>query len=496
MDYIRYKGDFGVIKRTFDLNIESVLENWSVADAIREIIANAEDETIITSAKPVEIYKSNDGKWHIKDYGRGLKYLHFTQNESEEKLSRKDLIGKFGVGLKDALATFHRHNVNVTIKTKDATIKTVMASKHGFSDVETLHAEIIEIEDSDTLGTEFILENCSDEDMKKAKSNFIKYTDSELLENTRYGEVYKKAKVGEKSNIYVNGMKIAQEENFVFHYNITNINASIKKALNRERANVGRSAYTERVKQILLSSSNEEVLNVMMEQLERVSYGNNCDEISWLDVATHMAKQVNKQGNIVFLPQGNYVSEDMRNIIKSEGKKIIYVPENIAVKFEDMKDDNGDQMGTLSSFMKSHEENFEFDFVKYKDLSKEEQKVYDLCERIAKELQFDTLLKRIKISNTMHKSLEENILGVCDHKSDMIVIKRSQLKCPEEFLGTLLHEVIHYKTHQLDCTRAFENELTKTIGILACRLVESNTRPNNRWILSLFKAKEKNSNNT
>ncbi|MDO7206280.1 hypothetical protein Q5M85_21440 [Paraclostridium bifermentans] len=62
-------------------------------------------------------------------------------------------------------------------------------------------------------------------------------------------------------------MKIAQEDNFVFHYNITNINASIKKALNRERTNVGRSAYTDRIKQILLNSSNEEVLNIMMEQL-------------------------------------------------------------------------------------------------------------------------------------------------------------------------------------------------------------------------------------
>ncbi|MDO7206282.1 hypothetical protein Q5M85_21450 [Paraclostridium bifermentans] len=66
------------MKRIFDLNIETVLENWTVSDAIREIIANAEDETIITGAKPVEIYKDEEGKWHIKDYGRGLKYLHFT----------------------------------------------------------------------------------------------------------------------------------------------------------------------------------------------------------------------------------------------------------------------------------------------------------------------------------------------------------------------------------------------------------------------------------
>ena len=31
----------------FDLNIKKVLENWSIADALREIIANALDETVI-----------------------------------------------------------------------------------------------------------------------------------------------------------------------------------------------------------------------------------------------------------------------------------------------------------------------------------------------------------------------------------------------------------------------------------------------------------------
>lgn len=35
-------------KRYFDLNIEQVLENWEVCHAVREIIANALDETTLT----------------------------------------------------------------------------------------------------------------------------------------------------------------------------------------------------------------------------------------------------------------------------------------------------------------------------------------------------------------------------------------------------------------------------------------------------------------
>ena len=34
--------------REFDLNIERVLENWTVAHALREVIANALDEQALT----------------------------------------------------------------------------------------------------------------------------------------------------------------------------------------------------------------------------------------------------------------------------------------------------------------------------------------------------------------------------------------------------------------------------------------------------------------
>ena len=68
--------------KEFDLNIEKILENWENYHAIREIIANALDEQIITETKDIEIKQSSDGWWHIIDYGRGLNYHHLTQNEN------------------------------------------------------------------------------------------------------------------------------------------------------------------------------------------------------------------------------------------------------------------------------------------------------------------------------------------------------------------------------------------------------------------------------
>ena len=88
--------------KKFDLNIEKILENWEIHHAIREIIANALDEQFLTKTNEVKIFKTGNS-WIIRDFGRGLKYTHLTQNENQEKLNSTSVIGKFGIGLKDAL---------------------------------------------------------------------------------------------------------------------------------------------------------------------------------------------------------------------------------------------------------------------------------------------------------------------------------------------------------------------------------------------------------
>lgn len=67
--------------KKFDLNIEKILENWEMHHAIREIIANALDEQLLTKTKEVEITK-RDSAWIVRDFGRGLKHTHLTQNEN------------------------------------------------------------------------------------------------------------------------------------------------------------------------------------------------------------------------------------------------------------------------------------------------------------------------------------------------------------------------------------------------------------------------------
>lgn len=231
--------------KKFDLNIEKILENWEMYHAIREIIANALDEQLLTKTKDVEIFKKDDS-WIIRDFGRGIKYSHLTQKENQEKMTNPDVIGKFGIGLKDALATFDRREASVAVKSKHGRITIEKSPKQGFGDITTLHAIIEDPIDVDFVGTEFELKGVTDEDVELAKNLFLKFSGEEVIEITTYGQVVKRS--GNQGNIYINGVKVAEEENFLFSYNITKLNAPIKKALNRERSNVGRSAYSESVK--------------------------------------------------------------------------------------------------------------------------------------------------------------------------------------------------------------------------------------------------------
>ncbi len=122
--------------KLFDLNIEQVLENWEVQHAVREVIANALDEQILSRTNDIQIYKDQEENWRVRDFGRGLRIEHFTLNENKEKLSfPSGIIGKFGVGLKDALAVFHRHGVAVTIHSTHGTFRVRDSRKHDFEDI-------------------------------------------------------------------------------------------------------------------------------------------------------------------------------------------------------------------------------------------------------------------------------------------------------------------------------------------------------------------------
>ena len=153
----------------FDLNVEKILDHWGVPEAVREVIANALDEQALSGTAEPKIVKRRDG-WHVTDFGRGLRYQHLTQNESLEKRRKADLVvGKFGVGLKDALATFDRRGIDVSVRSPHADITLRQAAKSNFADVKTLHAAVAPPSEPKRRGTDFALRGLTYGDVAAAR---------------------------------------------------------------------------------------------------------------------------------------------------------------------------------------------------------------------------------------------------------------------------------------------------------------------------------------
>lgn len=455
--------------RKFDLNIEEVLEDWEVYHAIREIIANAIDEQILTNSKEIEI-KQDKKCFVIRDFGRGLKYEHLTQNENEEKISHPELvIGKFGVGLKDALATFDRHKINIIIKSQYGDITIDKSSKHGFEDVVTLHAIISPPSEPEIVGTKVILDGCTKDDVQKAKNLFLKFSGDKMLEKTQYGEILKKDST---SKIYINGIKVAEEDNFLFSYNITSLTTAMRKALNRERTHVGRTAYTERVKSILLSSNDEKVARLLVQDLEDYQRGTEHDEMKYIDVAVHACKILNTSSKVVFVtPQQLQYDIMAVDNARRDGLSIVVIPETISQKIRGLQDLSGNVIQDLELYNVEWNQSFEFKFVKPDELTESERKIYEKTSKIFNLIGGKPkIIKDIEISETMRREdsgMEAS--GLWEPDKRRLVIKRNQLKNLESYAGTLLHETAHALSGAGDVSREFELELTNIIGQISSR---------------------------
>ncbi|HKC20032.1 MAG TPA: ATP-binding protein, partial [Candidatus Dormibacteraeota bacterium] len=348
----------------FDLNVEKILDHWGIPEAIREVIANALDEQALSGTAEPQIVKRRDG-WHVTDSGRGLRYQHLTQNENPEKRRKAGLVvGKFGVGLKDALATFHRRAIEVTIRSPHGDITLQRAAKKDFADVKTLHAAITKPSDAKRRGTDFTLKGLADTDMAAARDYFLRFTGDQELERTPLGTILARPEDDEPARIYVKGVRVAVEEQFLFSYNITSTTAQLQRALNRERTNVGRTAYQERVKAILLKAKSDAVAEELVKDLTRIPLGTNHDEVTWLDVQEQAVRILAARGKTLFVSaQQMFTMGATVQEARADGYKVIVIPDRLLARVPKLRDINGNPILDISGFVKVWNASFTYDFV-------------------------------------------------------------------------------------------------------------------------------------
>jgi hypothetical protein len=462
----------------FDLNIGKVLEHWTVPFAIREIIANALDEAALTGTADPDIVRNDPGSWHIRDFGRGLRYAHLTQNESAEKRKHGGVVGQFGMGLKDALATFDRRGIEVTMRSRYCDITTGRHGKAGrFSDVITLHALVGPPSDPGMIGTDIVLSGVTDDQVAAAKRFFLRYSDDQVLEQTRYGQVLEQPSGRAAGRVYVKGLLVAEEPNFLFSYNITDLNAPLRRALNRERTNVGRTAYADRVKKILIECASTQVARPLADVAAFTS-GRQHDELAWTDVALHACRVLQSQEKILFVTAWQLAQGTAQlRYAQDDGYRLVTVPDDIARRLSSMTDLTGQPMVDLSRYQQEWNDSFTYKFVAPDELTSAERQVFDQTQtllglvgcRLGK-----GRVQQVLVSQTMRLSAAgDMVLGMWEPDDQRIVVRRSELATVERYAGTLLHEYTHAKSGHDDRTLEFEQALSAVLGHLAAGSVAS-----------------------
>lgn len=317
------------------------------------------------------------------------------------------------------------------------------------------------------------MDGCTEEDVEEAKQNFLNYTDAELLEQTRFGEVYEPAGDG-SANIYVTGLKVATEEEFLFSYNITNTTKKIRDALNRERSNVGRTAYTTRVKKILQACESGDVAERLVDDLEKVQEGTNHDEFSWKPVQVHAARVLNARSEAIFVTaeeQGQM--KDLLERARGDGKRVVTVPDSTRQELRSKSDIEGEEIRDVDLFRKEWEDSFEFEWVDQSDLTERENEAWNLKDDVLSLVGVENLIEEVRISETM-RSLDDGwkAAGLWEPSERRIVVKRDALATKAGFVGLLLHEAAHAKGGATDQTREFEGDLTDFLGITGTAAIE------------------------
>jgi len=152
----------------------------------------------------------------------------------------------------------------------------------------------------------------------------------------------------------------------------------MRRALNRERTNIGRAAYADRIKQILLACTSRHVAECLVENLTAYQKGTWCEELNWVDVGTYAAKILNASDQVIFMTSNQSLnSPDTVDREQKDGYRVIPIPENIAGKIRGEVDVSGNPMVDVEHYNGQWNESFRFEFIEADQLTTTDRAVTD-----------------------------------------------------------------------------------------------------------------------
>jgi hypothetical protein len=219
-------------------------------------------------------------------------------------------------------------------------------------------------------GTEVNFIGLEDKAVEEAKLLFLAFSGEDVLERTKFGQILRRRNL-RPARIYVKGLLVAEEPNFAFSYNVTALTQPMRKALNRERTNVGRMAYSERVKAMLLAAESTEVVEILASDLEDLATGTSHDEVrSWSDVGLRACQILNAKRSVVFVTAEELLNhKEMVDRAVEDRREVITVPSAVAEKLGSVTDFGGNALQSLSQFADEWSASIAYQFLGAEELT-------------------------------------------------------------------------------------------------------------------------------
>ncbi|MDM8527753.1 ATP-binding protein [Anaerolineales bacterium HSG24] len=441
--------------------LESMPEDWQICHALRELIANALDEQVLSGTRSIKLYKDKTGNWHIRDFGRGLQAEHLSQTTSAEKQLRlADTMGRRGQNLKIALLTLQRHKVETFIYSPFG----VYRFNHGRTMSEnnpTNRLHLIHDDRSQPLkGTDVVLQGITQADLVTARQFFRKYATETLVEQTRYGEILARSQAG--GRVYLNHVLVCTEPNYLFSYNIISLSKSMQRKLNQIDFVVEPSIYRPRIQTMLTSAKTQAVQNVLIKQAKLSTPDDQRDELQW--------PKVQAKANRLLAAQTGLTQIEQTVHEKTSGYQVELF--NPSFPTASRSESSAPKAGTLDSFAQQRQDQPRYQFVEPDDLTETERAVYNQHGQILTLLQINQAdSPPVRVSEAWSVKINP-ALGLWDNTHQSLIISRAALDDLPHFASALLHALSQQQTGAKPSPRKIETALLSYLGQLVEALVE------------------------
>jgi hypothetical protein len=194
------------------------VSNWTLAHAVREIIANALDSEAEHGAKFSIKYDEDQQRLIVRneDIKVDPKALYFGESS---KRNDDRFVGQYGEGLKLAMLVFARNDLDVRIKNGDSETWKPLIEKDGLG-VETLCVDITKAKRAEN-NFEVVIPGITEEFWEMMQGWFLRLKAPCDVHHTSVGELLDDPEFTGK--IYVRGVYVTTREKYDFGYNFSHV---------------------------------------------------------------------------------------------------------------------------------------------------------------------------------------------------------------------------------------------------------------------------------